>query len=67
MKYRFLEALNDFLSAYGRDDLINSQLDCHSTIQLILNRVRQLTLIWRPTILLSGATSLITIRPMLRR
>lgn len=36
MKYRFLEALNDFLSAYGRDDLINSQLDCHSTIQLDL-------------------------------
>lgn len=37
MKYRFVEALNTFLSTEGRQDLINSQLDCHSTIQLELN------------------------------
>lgn len=36
MKYRFIEALNNFLSSEGRDDLINPQLDCHSTIQLAL-------------------------------
>ncbi len=36
MKYHFLEAMNDFLRAYRRDDLINSQLDCHSIIQLDL-------------------------------
>ncbi|CNH38790.1 type III secretion system protein [Yersinia massiliensis] len=37
MKYRFIEALNTFLSYEGRQDLINTQLDCHSTIQLELN------------------------------
>ncbi|HDL7825972.1 type III secretion system protein [Yersinia enterocolitica] len=37
MKYRFVDALNSFLSTEGRQDLINSQLDCHSTIQLELN------------------------------
>ncbi|HHL2560655.1 TPA: type III secretion system protein [Yersinia enterocolitica] len=37
MKYRFVEALNSFLSTEGREELINSQLDCHSTIQLELN------------------------------
>ncbi|MEY4922179.1 MAG: hypothetical protein RLY17_896 [Pseudomonadota bacterium] len=39
MKYRFVDALNSFLSIEGRQDLINSQLDCHSTIQLSLNEV----------------------------
>ncbi|WP_145932179.1 type III secretion system protein [Yersinia bercovieri] len=38
MKYRFVEMLNTFLSSEGRQDLINSQLDCHSTIQLELNK-----------------------------
>lgn len=37
MKYRFVEALNKFLLSEGRSDLINPQLDCHSTIQLELN------------------------------
>lgn len=37
MKYRFIEALNNFLNSEGRNDLINPQLDCHSTIQLELN------------------------------
>ncbi|QHB33881.1 type III secretion system protein [Yersinia canariae] len=37
MKYRFVDALNTFLSTEGRQDLINPQLDCHSTIQLELN------------------------------
>lgn len=39
MKYRFVEALNNFLLSEGRKDLINTQLDCHSTIQLELNEL----------------------------
>lgn len=34
MKYRFVEQLNAFLNSMGRGDLVNSQLDCHSNIQL---------------------------------
>ncbi|HBO23399.1 MULTISPECIES: type III secretion system protein [unclassified Providencia] len=34
MKYRFIEVLNEFLNTMGRSDLVNSQLDCHSNIQL---------------------------------
>ncbi|BBG60763.1 type III secretion system chaperone SpaK [Providencia rustigianii] len=37
MKYRFVEKLNEFLNSMGRSDLINSQLDCHSNIQLEMN------------------------------
>ena len=37
MKYRFIDALNNFLMTSGRSDLVNSQLDCHSTIQMELN------------------------------
>lgn len=37
MKYRFIEALNNFLNSMGRSDLVNSQLDCHSNIQLEMN------------------------------
>lgn len=37
MKYRFIEVLNEYLSVMGRNDLINSQLDCHSNIQLEMN------------------------------
>lgn len=37
MKYRFVEQLNAFLNSMGRGDLVNSQLDCHSNIQLEMN------------------------------
>ncbi|MGG4609566.1 InvB/SpaK family type III secretion system chaperone [Providencia sp. Me31A] len=37
MKYRFIESLNEYLNAEGRDDLINPHLDCHSNIQLEMN------------------------------
>ncbi|ENG4186126.1 MULTISPECIES: type III secretion system protein [unclassified Providencia] len=37
MKYRFIEVLNEYLGEMGRDDLINTQLDCHSNIQLEMN------------------------------
>lgn len=37
MKYRFIEVLNEYLNTMGRSDLINSQLDCHSNIQLEMN------------------------------
>ncbi|MHA0902022.1 InvB/SpaK family type III secretion system chaperone [Enterobacter ludwigii] len=37
MKYRFVDALNNFLLTSGRSDLVNGQFDCHSTIQLELN------------------------------
>nr|ELR5114515.1 type III secretion system protein [Providencia stuartii] len=37
MKYRFVDALNQFLNSMGRSDLINPQLDCHSNIQLEMN------------------------------
>ncbi|GAB1439390.1 type III secretion system protein [Providencia sp.] len=37
MKYRFIESLNEYLKAEGRNDLINPQLDCHSNIQLEMN------------------------------
>lgn len=37
MKYRFVEVLNEYLGEMGRDDLINTQLDCHSNIQLEMN------------------------------
>lgn len=37
MKYRFIETLNKYLNSMGRSDLINSQLDCHSNIQLEMN------------------------------
>ncbi|EKN3346586.1 type III secretion system protein [Yersinia ruckeri] len=39
MKYRFIEMLNEFLQSVGRDDLINAELDCHSTIQLELDNM----------------------------
>ncbi len=37
MKYKFVEKLNEFLNSMGRSDLVNSQLDCHSNIQLEMN------------------------------
>ncbi|EKT60891.1 type III secretion system protein [Providencia sneebia] len=37
MKYRFVEALNNYLNLMGRKELINPQLDCHSNIQLEMN------------------------------
>ncbi|EMT6576399.1 MULTISPECIES: type III secretion system protein [Providencia] len=37
MKYKFIETLNEYLSSMGRNDLVNSQLDCHSNIQLEMN------------------------------
>ncbi|ANI31041.1 type III secretion system protein [Yersinia entomophaga] len=37
MKYKFIEMLNVFLSSVGRDDLVNKNLDCHSTVQLELD------------------------------
>ncbi|CAI1904390.1 Invasion protein invB [Serratia quinivorans] len=36
MKYRFVEMLNAFLSDVGRSDLLNPDLNCHSSIQLEL-------------------------------
>ncbi|WP_272675107.1 type III secretion system protein [Providencia sp. PROV075] len=37
MKYRFIEVLNEYLISMGRSDLVNSQLDCHSNVQLEMN------------------------------
>lgn len=37
MKYRFIEMLNEYLISMGRNDLVNSQLDCHSNIQFEMN------------------------------
>ena len=37
MKYKFIEKLNEFLISMGRNDLVNTQLDCHSNVQFEMN------------------------------